>query len=154
MANSGFRIQTLPFLVNPQGRPVGVKTIMGEDVLLAFLSPDGRSFVDSLGNQFTPVIAPNIQKVAPLPGETVQMTDNGLDGTLYISPAGTLSMLNIVLPSEAYSRMGQIRRIATNKMISGINLSGATLLSTITSLSAGDCVSFLKIDTNTWTRIV
>lgn len=154
MTNLGFRIQTLPFLVNPQGRPVGVKTVMGDDVLLAFLSQDGRSFVDSMGNPFTPVIAPNIQKEAPVNGSTVIMSDTGLDGTLYIAPATTISALTLVLPTEANTRLGQIRRIATNKMITGLTITGGTLLSTVTSLSAGDCVSFLKIDANTWTRIV
>lgn len=151
---SGYRMTRVPMLVDENNRPYGFKMQTGDEIPLAFLTADGKSLADAAGNAFTPVIAPNIQKVAPASGATVQMNDTALDGTLYIAPAAALAALTINLPSEANSRLGQVRRIATNKAITALSITGATLLSTVSSLSAGDCVSFLKIDANTWTRIV
>lgn len=151
---SGWRMGRMSWLMNGD-RPIGVKQQDGVEIMLPFLSADGLSLIDASGNAFTPVIAPNVQKVVPVNGDTVQMLDTGLDGTLFLAPAAALTSLNIILPTDAKSRIGQIRRIAANKAVTGINLTGAaTMLSTITGLAAGDCVSFLKIDANTWTRIV
>lgn len=151
---TGFTLGRISWLFNG-ARPVGVKQVDGIEIMMPFLSADGLSLIDSSGNPFTPVIAPNVQKVSPVSGDTIQMFDTGLDGTLFIAPVAALTSLMIILPTDIKSRVGQIRRIAANKAVNGINITGAaTMLSTITSLAAGDCVSFLKIDANTWTRIV
>lgn len=152
---SGYRMTRVPMLVDENNRPYGFKMQTGDEIPLVFLTADGKSLAGADGQPFTPVIAPNIQKVSPATGSTVQMTDTALDGTLYVNPAAALAALTIILPSEANSRLGQVRRIATSKAIMALTLTGATnILSTVGSLSAGDCVQFLKIDANTWTRIV
>lgn len=148
---TGFRQMQFPFLVDPSGRLQGVRMMDGTEVPFVFLTQDGQSLARADGQPFTPVIAPNIQKVAPVTGANVQMTDNALDGTLYINPAAALANLTITLPSDANSRLGQIRRIATNKAIASLTLTGAaSIMNAVTSMSGGDCVQFQKIDSNTW----
>ena len=150
---SGYGQSQLPWLVS-NGRAIGVKMRNGDEMMLPFFSTDGMSLTDIAGNPFTPATAPDVQKVAPASGATVQMTDTALNGTLLVAPAAALASLTVALPTEVNSRLGQIRRIATTKAISTLTVTGATILNTVGSLSAGDCVQFLKIDTNTWTRIV
>lgn len=151
---TGFRMARVPLLIDDTGRPYGFKMMGGEEIPIAFLTADGKSLADSTGNPFTPIIAPNIQKVAPNSGDTIQMADTALDGTLLIAPAAALASLTIILPTEAKSRLGQIRRIATTKAISALTLTGATsIMNTVSSLNGGDCVQYEKVDSNTWFKL-
>lgn len=151
---SGYRMTRVPMLVDDNSRPYGFKMQTGDEIPLVFLTADGQSLAKSDGQPFTPVIAPNIQKVVPASGDTIQMTDTALDGTLLIAPATALASLTIILPTDAKSRLGQIRRIATTKAITALTLTGAvSIMNAITSMSGGDCVQYEKVDNNTWFKI-
>lgn len=135
-------------------RFVGVRQFDGTEMLLAGISSDGLSLTGPDGSMFTPLSPPDVQKVTPASGDTVQMTDSGYNGTLYIAATATLAALTIALPTETHSRIGQIRRIASKVAVNSVTITGAIMLSTIGSLAAGDCPQFVKIDVNTWTRII
>lgn len=96
---------------------------------------------------------PTIQPVTPTTGQTVVMTDDNTDGTLYLTPAGTLVALTITFPSDANSAFGQVRRVASTKAITTATLSGGTILNGFTTMIANDCFSYQKVATNTWIRI-
>lgn len=92
-----------------------------------------------------------VQRVVPTTGQTVQMTDNGFDGTLFIDPAGTINTLTVVFPSAANSILGQIRFLGTSQGITNLTLSGGTFLNMIPSLNANDCFAFQKVkNPDTW----
>ncbi len=95
----------------------------------------------------------DFQTASPTTGQTVQMNDNNLDGTLYLTPAAGLAALTITFPSDANSRIGQIRRFATNKSVAILTMAGATILNNVTALVANDCFSYQKVAANTWVRL-
>lgn len=151
---TGQRMIQLPFLVDQERNLYGVKLQDGREVRFATMTADGLSLADEDGNPFTPVIAPNVQKVTPKTGDTVAMLDTRVDGTLYINAAGMLDLLTVRLPSNANSRIGQTRTITTRMAINDFQLIGANLImGNVGSLAAEDSVSFRKLDDNTWARI-
>lgn len=95
-----------------------------------------------------------VQNASPLAGATVQMTDDDKDGTLVLQPASLLLNLNVVLPTDANSRIGQIRRIVSTQAITTLNLTGAaTILNLLSGLAVNAVVSYQKIASNKWIRI-
>lgn len=97
-----------------------------------------------------------VDTVTPVTGDTVVMRDTNEDGVLRLTPAGLLATLTINFPSDANSRIGQIRRIAANKAISLLSLGqiggGFVVINGITSMVLGDEVSYQKVAANTWQR--
>lgn len=98
--------------------------------------------------------AENIQNATPTAGQTVTMTNNAVDSTLNLTPAGTLATLTITLPTNAASRIGQIERITTSQAITTLTINGATTIrGNVTTLAANGFVAFQKIANDTWARI-
>jgi hypothetical protein len=98
--------------------------------------------------------ARSIQSVSPTAGLTVQMQDDAADGSLNLSPAGLLLTLTVTLPSEANSRIGQVRRLSTTQAVTTLTVNGAaSILNNVTTLALGGTVAFEKIAANTWVRI-
>jgi len=96
-----------------------------------------------------------VQPVTPTTGQTVQMTDDSRNGTLVLSPAGTLATLTVVLPSDANSVVGQYRSVSSTKAITLLTVNGATtIFNAPTVMSAGDLVTFKKTAPNTWMRTI
>lgn len=91
-----------------------------------------------------------VQPVTPISGQTVQMTDNSTDGTLFLTPAVTLATLTILFPSDANSVLGEIRFVGTTQGISSLTMGGANVLNVFTSMNANDCFGFQKVAANTW----
>lgn len=91
-----------------------------------------------------------VQPVTPTNGQAVQMTDNSTDGTLFLTPAGTLASLTVNFPSDANSVLGQIRFVGTTQAITSITMTGATILNMFTAMNANDCFGFQKVTVNTW----
>ncbi len=103
----------------------------------------------------SPLGAPAVQAASPTAGQTVVMTDSAVDGTLYLTPAGTLATLTVTLPTEVNSRIGQIRRIGTSQALTLLTIGGATtILGNVTTLALGASASFQKVAANTWIRVV
>ncbi len=95
-----------------------------------------------------------IQTNTPATGNTVSMNDNALNGTLYLTPAGTLATLTVTLPTNLNSVIGQIRRIATNNALTILTINGAgTILGNIATLALGASVAFQKVASDTWVRL-
>lgn len=96
-----------------------------------------------------------VQAASPTTGQTVTMTDDSVDGTLYLTPAGTLLTLTVALPSNSNSRIGQIRRIVTSQIITGLTVSAAsaTILGLPTTLALGGYAAFQKVASGKWARI-
>lgn len=100
------------------------------------------------------VQAPVVQAASPIAAATVTMTDNAVDGMLYLTPAGTLATLTVTLPTNANSVLGQIRRIATSQILTILTINGAaTILGTVTTLALGGSVSFQKVASDTWVSV-
>ena len=94
-----------------------------------------------------------VQNATPASGAVLNMDDNAQDGMLYIQPAGLLASLTVNLPSEANSRTGQIRSLATSKAVTVLTIAGAvTIMSAPASMALGACYTFQKIAPNTWIR--
>lgn len=91
-----------------------------------------------------------IQTEIPSAGQTVQMLDNKLDGTLLLKPAGALASLTIAFPTVANSKLGQIRFIATTQNITSLTLTGMTLLGSVMSMNANDCFAFQQVEPGVW----
>lgn len=100
-------------------------------------------------------LTPVVTVATPTTGQTVAVTNDSRDRTLWLSPAGTLAALTITFPSDANSRLGQIVRLGSSQVITALTLNGATILNTAATLaSAGDMYSFQKVAANTWARLV
>lgn len=113
--------------------------------------PSAEAIEEAMG--YTPTSQPEIQTATPTTGQTVVMTNDDMNGTLYLKPAGTLAELTVTLPSAAVP--GQIRRIATTREITDFTINGATnIYGNATSLAAGDCISYQFMETNTWFQLV
>ena len=94
-----------------------------------------------------------VQAATPTTGQTVVMTADARDRTLYLTPAGTLATLTVTLPADATSRVMQIARIATSQIITALTINGATtILATVTTLAIGS-VTFQKVAASTWIRV-
>lgn len=108
-----------------------------------------------IGAGGAPASAMAIQNSTPTAGQTVVMTADTNDRTLYMTPAGTLATLTVTLPANATSRLGQIARIATTQAVTAITINGATtILGNVTSLNANDCITFQKVADNVWIRCI
>lgn len=95
------------------------------------------------------------QAASPATGATVQMTSDNTDGVLVLTPSATLATLTVALPTDASSVNLQVRRIFSSKAITALTINGATTIyNTVTAMNAGDCVAFMKISSNTWTRLI
>lgn len=96
-----------------------------------------------------------VQTATPIAGQTMLMTDDANDGTLWLTPAGTLATLTVTLPSEANSRIGQVRRVGSSRAVTLLTFNGATtILNAIAALALNDCVEFHKVAANTWARLL
>lgn len=91
-----------------------------------------------------------IQTVTPTTGQTVQMLDNQNDGTLFLTPAGTLATLIVRFPSDANSVLGQIRFLGSTQAITSLTMANAVFLNAIPALNANDFYAFQKVAANTW----
>ena len=109
---------------------------------------------DANGLPYAASIIEVIQSSTPLTGATVVMANNDNDGTLVVTPAGTIAALTVTLPTEAASRIGQIERIVTSQTITSLTVNGATTIGgNVTTLTANSFVTFQKVAANTWRRI-
>lgn len=97
--------------------------------------------------------ARSMQSAAPADGTTVQLTDDGSDGTLIMTPATPLQMVILALPATGKNM--QIRRIASMRDIATIQFTNGTVLNAPTELLGNQSVSIERIDTatNTWITI-
>lgn len=100
------------------------------------------------------LLMPSMQTSSPTTGQTVSMTDDNVDGALYLTPAGTLATLTVTLPTNGNSRVGQVRRIVTSQILTVLTINGAgTILGNITTLALGGSASFQKIASDTWVKV-
>ena len=95
------------------------------------------------------------QSATPTNGQNVAMTDNDKDGILYLNAAGTLATLTVTLPSNANSKIGQERLIASSKAITLLtvtNPSGGTVIAPV-ALNLGANIAMRKVADNTWMQV-
>lgn len=85
----------------------------------------------------------------PTTGTTVTMAQSPLDGTTWLNPAGTLASLTVELPARAVSVVGQRRTITTTQLIQSLSVvsTGGTIIGSVTSLAAGDAITFEYVST-------
>lgn len=95
-----------------------------------------------------------IQTVTPTTGQTVVMTNDNKNGTLILTPAGTLATLTITFPTDGNSRVGQIRRFASTSIITALTINGAVILNSIVAIAVNECFSYQKVSANTWVRLI
>jgi hypothetical protein len=106
-----------------------------------------------MGMIVSSLAGPVVQNAAPTTGATVVINDNASDTLLVLDPAGTLATLTVTLPSEANSRIKQVVRIASTRIITAITINGATtIIGAPVGLALGDNLAFQKIKANTWSR--
>jgi hypothetical protein len=93
------------------------------------------------------------QTASPASGATVVMNDNTIDGLLWITPAATIATLTVTVPTNANSRLGQVRRVATSQDITALTINGATILNAPSTLIGNTGFALVKVSTGTWMRI-
>lgn len=97
---------------------------------------------------------PALQTATPTTGQTVTMTDDDRDRTLWIKPAAPLLALTIVFPTSATSRLGRIVRIGCTKAVTTLALSGpVSILNAEVAFAINDIFSYQEVETDTWLRI-
>lgn len=90
---------------------------------------------------------------SPTTGATVQFTSDSRDQLYYITPAGALLALTITLPSNATSVIGQQVRFCITQAVTALTINGAsTILNTISALTGGELVCFVKVADNVWSQ--
>ena len=91
------------------------------------------------------------QSVSPTTGQTVVLTNNNLDGSCAITPAGLLAALTITLPTEGASRINQERDIYISQAITALTIGGAvSIVGNITTSIANTWITAKKVAANTW----
>lgn len=93
------------------------------------------------------------ETATPTDGQTVVLRDDNRTGTMYLNPIGTLNTLTVQLPSDAKSRLGQIRFISTSKAINSLTLTGATVYNIPSALALGDSFAIIKTAASTWAKL-
>lgn len=125
-------------------RALGVPLLDSTNLLV---DPNGAA-----GNLVYPAGA--VQLSTPLTGATVLLTDDASNGTLYVTPAGTIAALTVTLPSEANSKVGEERTIVTSQTITALTVNGATTIhGNVTTLAAGASATFRKLAANIWAKV-
>lgn len=95
------------------------------------------------------------QTATPTTGQTVVMTSDSANRTIWLTPAGPLLALTVTLPSDANSVLGQIVRIGSTQVVTTLTINGAGgILNPVTTLAANDLFSFQKVAANTWARLL
>ena len=79
------------------------------------------TFINSFGVRASVVLKPIVTLVTPLTGATVTALADA-DETIYVTPAGTIAELALVLPSAANSRVGQVKRLVTSQIVSTLTV--------------------------------
>ncbi len=106
------------------------------------------------GGGAAPASANTVAASSPTSGQTVSFANNGVDQTLYLTPAGTLAALTVTLPSNASSRIGQAVVIATTQTITALTVNGATnIINNPTTLTGGSAVMLQKMANDTWMQV-
>lgn len=95
-----------------------------------------------------------VESATPASGATVQLANNNRNGLMFLDPAGLLPTLTITLPSEANSRIGQLRRVTCSKAITLLTINGAaTIYNAPAAMAIGDGFTLIKCAPNTWAKI-
>lgn len=91
---------------------------------------------------------------SPTTGQTVSANANSLDQQIYLTPAGTLAALTVLMPADAVSAIGQQVQITTTQTITALTLGqtggGATIVGNVTTLAANATIILTKQAANTW----
>lgn len=96
-------------------------------------------------------LIPSTQYVTPTTGSTVNANNHG-NLTLLIDPAGTLLALTVALNGSPTD--GDEITIGSSQIVTGLTISGGTVISTLTSLAVGSFAKFKYNATATkWFRI-
>ena len=94
---------------------------------------------------------PQIQYVTPNTGDTVSANTNG-HVVLLINPSGSLLNLTVAFPANPSD--GDMLRISTSQILTSLTLSGATIISALTTLALGGFASYCYSGTaSKWFRV-
>lgn len=110
-------------------------------------APDGTAFMP----------AGPLQSVTPVTGDTVATPDTAANGTLYLTPAGTLATLTVNLPSDANSVLNEHRKIFSTQVVTALTVAqaggGGVFITPVTALAANTPVTLVKVAANTWAKM-
>lgn len=112
--------------------------------------------VQFLLEQLNGKMAPVAQEATPSSGDTVVMTTPKMSGLLTIKGSIDLASLTIELPPDTETKLMQTRMIVSEVSIASltVSLTGTTIHGAPDSISPEDPVTFQKVASNIWIRIV
>lgn len=114
------------------------------------MQADIAALQEQMGN-----LGPVLQEVTPAEGDTIQMTNNGRNGTLVLYVPIALVNLTVLLPQESVASTLQLRRIYSSGIIANLLLKGedGTIVdSNISNMDPKDFFSFSRIGPAHWAR--
>lgn len=92
----------------------------------------------------------------PTEGQTVELPATGRNLTIRLRATQDLNVVNLQVPDEAASLVGQRLFIRSDAAIAGLNVIGAdgvTVDNWMVNMSPGDCAVFYKFDDNIWSKV-
>lgn len=114
-----------------------------------------NSLLKRLAGVLQGMLDPLVVNVAPAEGATIALPNTDQEIILNLNPAEPLATLNIVLPNEASSRIGERLFVASTQAIGMVTFSGTPIVNNATvAFNPGDNVVFFKNNTNTWSRLI
>jgi len=124
--------------------PVSSSELTGADLLVTFSNSNGDSRKISLSNFLTWLnsnfrnTSYTVEAYVPSAGQTVTVTDDGLDRWMKFIPAGTLATLTVTLPADESTSDGQQILVTSTEAVTAltVNGNGATVNGAPSSLSA------------------
>lgn len=94
-----------------------------------------------------------IVDAVPVSSDTVSYGDTAYSQHLQIEPAGPLTDLEIVLPSDSNSVLGQELSLYANDDLGAITWSGAaSILGVPATISSGEWLRLIKVGADKWAR--
>jgi hypothetical protein len=121
---------------------------------------DPQTLLETFAGYLT---APEVKKnrasvsvYTPSAGSTISASPSGLDETIFLNNAATLSSLTFSFPANSNSYTGQILRIFARSAVTTLTVSSSGLTiygSTVSSLSANGVASWQKVAASTWVRL-
>ncbi len=100
--------------------------------------------------------APGITYLAssPADGSTVNFANTSTNQLMYLTPSGPLNSLNINLPNNSTSLLGQYVFICCRQSVASVNIQNAgTILNNLSEFLGGDLVLYLKVADNVWAQM-
>lgn len=114
-----------------------------------------NTVLKGLAGMLRAMLGPLVINEVPTEGGTVALPNTDQEIILNLAPATPLTELNVILPNEASSRIGERLFVASTEAIGMVTFSGTAIVNNnAVTFAPGDNVVFFKNNANTWSRLI